>query len=273
MDFFNELQGLMIRYRFRPRKKLAQHFVVNEALVKRLVGLAELKQDDTVLEIGAGTGFLTRELLKSCKVVAVEMDEKLCQLLAKELASEGLNLVCADFLKAELPKFNKVVSLPPYSHCGEIVYRLLENDFELGVLVFQREFAEKLVALPGFKEYCALSVVVQYAFEPVLVQSVSPGFFFPRPKGDSCIVLLRANKRFGSVTSMELFPFFVKSIFRFQNKNLKNALEKSRQFLLPRLNVSSETFDKRLHSLPLPGKKVNLLEVAEFVEVFNRIAG
>ncbi len=272
MDLFNELQDLMVKHRFRPRKKLGQHFVVNEALVEKLAKLANLDESDTVLEIGPGTGFLTRKLLQKSKVVAVEVDESLCDLLEEEMPGKGLNLICRDFLKAKLPKFNKVVSLPPYFHSAAIMRQLVRHDFELGILVLQKEFAEKLVALPGFDEYSALSVLAQYSFEPRILERVSPGSFFPKPKEESCILMLKARKRFGEVKDMEGFAFFMKTIFRYRNKNLKNALEKGSQFITPSLKIGKREFGKRAAGLPMLGEKVCLIPVKRFVEIFNRLA-
>jgi len=272
MGLFDELQGLMIKYRFRPNKKIAQHFAIDQALLETLVKLADLNKEDVVLEIGAGTGFLTRELLKECKVVAVELDERLCRLLSNELPKENLSLIEGDFLDVELPFFSKVVSLPPYCKSAEIVFRLLRHDFGLGVLVFQKEFAEKLVAWPGLREYCALSVLTQYFFSAEIVQVVPSKSFFPVPKEESRIVALKRHKRFQPIKDPALFELFVKTVFRFRNKNLGNALQKSRQFLLQKMKLSEKEFGKRASSLPLLEEKVNLVSVQDFVRIFNKIA-
>jgi len=272
MELLGELQGLMIRYRFVPKRKASQHFVVNNALVQKLVSLALLEAGDVALEIGAGTGFLTRELLKKCRVVAFEIDESLCGLLSRELPPEKLALVCGDFLKQDIPKFTKVVSLPPYSESSAIVHKLLGHDFELAVFVFQREFAEKLVALPGFGNYSALTVLVQQRFDCRIVERISPSCFFPRPKGESAIVVLRARDKEPKVRNQAIFRFFVKTIFRFRNKNLRNALQKARQFLLPKLKMERKEFDAKVEKLPFLEEKVKLLSVESIAEAFNQIA-
>ncbi len=271
MTLFNELQNLMIKYRFRPKRKLSQNFVVNEALVQKLVELADLKKSDNVLEIGPGTGFLSRELLKHCPVVAVEFDKILCGLLEQELNQKQLTLICNDFLKAKLPKFNKVVSLPPYSQSSLIMLKMFLLDFNLAVLVFQKEFTEKLLAQPGFDQYSAVSVLTQYAFDLEPGKIVSPACFFPRPKEESRVILLKSKKLSPAVSDREGFALFVKTIFRFRNKNLKNALEKSRQFLLPSFKVSEQEFEKRSASLPISEEKVCFLEVEDFAEAFNQL--
>ena len=273
MDLFDKLQNLMIKYRFRPNKKKAQHFVVNSGLVEKLVELAELKKDDCVLEIGPGTGFLTRALLKKCPVFAFELDEKLASLLEQELPKKNLKLFREDFLKAKLPKFTKVVSLPPYSQSAGIIYRLLEQDFELAVLVFQKEFVEKLTALPGFDEYSAITVLVQHFFESRFAGRVSSTSFYPKPKGESAIVVMKARKSAKGVGDKALFTVFVKTVFRFRNKNLKNALDKGKQFLLPKMGLGENAFWERCKGLKKLDEKVKLLSVEDFVEAFEAIAG
>ena len=272
MVLFDELQNLMIKYRFRPNKKNAQHFVTSSALVEKLVRLAELKKEDVVLEIGPGTGFLTKELLKKSKVVGFELDEKLCRLLEQELPKKGLQLFQEDFLKAKLPKFNKVVSLPPYSQSSPIIYKLLVHDFELAVLVFQKEFVEKLLAFPGFDDYSPVSILTQYFFECKNAGTVSSACFYPKPKGESSVVVLKAREQAKEIKNREQFVLFIKTVFRFRNKNLRNALDKSRQFLLSSMKLDEPTFKQRQSALEKLDEKVKFLEVEDFVEIFNAIS-
>ncbi len=273
MSLLNELHSLMVKYRFRPNRRLGQHFMINEAVLEKMAELAGLQSNDVVLEIGAGTGFLTRLLQRKCKVAAVEIDEKLCTLLEQEMRKENLQLLCGDFLKVRLPPFNKVVALPSYSNSAAIMYKLFEHEFESAVLVFQREFAEKLVALPGFMEYNALSVLIQYGFEVSIVQKVEPGNFFPKPEGESCIVKMVKTEAYGKVRDKKAFAFFVKSVFRFKNKNLRNALLKSYQFIKEDLNLRENEFRERVEKLHMHDVKLNLISVREFVQIFNFLTG
>src|SRR3989344_4974741 len=179
MTLFNELQQLMVDHRFRPNKKMAQHFVVDELFLQKMVEEANLKKKDVVLEIGSGTGFLSQEILKHCKVVGVELSIDLGEVLEKKFSGQkNFTLIRGNFLSAKLPKFNKVVSLPPYHISGEIMNRLFREKFDLAVLVFQREFCEKLFAQPGFKEYSYLTVLTDYIFHRILlVKNVPPKTF------------------------------------------------------------------------------------------------
>ncbi len=272
MSLFAELNSLMVKYRFRPRKSNSQHFVLDERLIQRMVDSAGLKKQDTVLEIGAGCGFLTRELLKHCSVVAVESDPALAELLRSELPQEKLTVVEGNFLDAKLPEFNKVVSLPPYAVSTDITYRLLELGFESAVLVFQREFAEKLVAEPGFSEYCALSVMVNYFSEPeLLIGNISPKSFFPAPQTFSSLVRMYSKKRFGTAADEHAFREFVQSIFRFRNKNTSNALVTAAPFLGKHIKIPLAELKGFLVYRGFDDTKVSQAPVDFLVGVFNHI--
>ncbi len=271
MSYFVELNDLMSRYGFQPDKKMAQFFIMDELVVAKIVEVAELKENDVVLEVGAGTGFLTREIQKHCKVIAYELDDELFELLQKELPKENLELFHENFLKAILLKFNKIVCLPPYTISSDIIFKTLEFEPELVVMVLQREFVEKLRALPGFQEYSALSVLVQYYFDVQFIQHVHADSFFPPPEAVSSIVKLVLKKE-AKIRDKKSFEFFVKQLFRFQNKNLKKALNHSFQFIGPKLNLNEKDFKEILETLELGEVKVNLLEVEEFAELFELLS-
>ncbi|MCD6247321.1 MAG: ribosomal RNA small subunit methyltransferase A [Candidatus Diapherotrites archaeon] len=270
MSLFIELTELMAKYRFRPRKKLAQNFLTDEKVIQRMVTAAELNEKDKVLEIGAGTGFLTRKLQKHCSVIAIEYDETLCELLQNELAKDNLELICGDFLKVELPDFNKIVSTPPYHISKKIMIKLLKHGFELAVLAFQEEFVEKLTALPGFPQYGALSVLTQYKTNPKVIGKIEPKAFFPKPKSRSRIVKLEKNERKNKAVNELLFFRFVEELFRHRNKNLSNAISCSREFLSKKLGIGTKQGIEILHSFELE-KKVALIEVEEFIQMFNAL--
>ncbi|MDD5163233.1 MAG: 16S rRNA (adenine(1518)-N(6)/adenine(1519)-N(6))-dimethyltransferase RsmA [Candidatus ainarchaeum sp.] len=271
MKLFEELNQLMVKYRFRPDKKLAQLFVVDSGAVDFAIEAADLKSTDIALEIGAGTGFVTREIQKKCRVIAVELDNDLFRLLQNELPKENLELVHGNFLDLKLGKFNKVVSFPPYTIASAIIYKLLEKGFEKAVLVFQAEFAERLAAEPGFFEYNALSVLTQYFCSVRILKKIPASSFFPSPRVDSAIVVLSWKKRKKTARDTKKFKKFVQSLFRFSNKNLCNALKKSYQFIHADFKISEKEFEKRISSLKCCDAKVKLISCDEFVEIFNAI--
>jgi 16S rRNA (adenine1518-N6/adenine1519-N6)-dimethyltransferase len=269
MTLFAELNGLMANYRFKPEKKMAQHFVTDEAAIKKVLELACLKKSDVVLEVGAGTGFLTRELQKHCRVKAVELDDALFELLKSELKQENLELFHGNFLEIDAGDYNKVVAFPPYTISSEMVYRILWHGFEKAVLVFQSEFAERLIALPGFFDYNALSVITQYYCSVEIAGSLDSDSFFPRPNAKSAIVVLSAKKRFGVAKNEKGFERFVQELFRYKNKNLSNAAKKAFAFLEKCLGLDEKRFFAAIEKSGLKARKVYLLSCKNFVELFN----
>ncbi|MDO8624727.1 MAG: 16S rRNA (adenine(1518)-N(6)/adenine(1519)-N(6))-dimethyltransferase RsmA [Candidatus Diapherotrites archaeon] len=273
MFLHTRLQGLMVKYRFKPDRRLSQNFCVSEHFLDKLVTAAKLKSSDTVLEIGAGAGFLTEKLLEKCRVIAIEKDDALKQLLETELPEQDLELRHEDFLDSQFKKgaFNKIVSLPPYSVSSEIVYKILTLEFEDAYLVFQKEFAEKLVSQPGFADFGAISVATQYYCDAQLLFTVESNVFFPKPPGFSACLHLHSRRRFGRVSDEALFVHLIKELFRYKNKSLENALELAYPFLSKKLGYSREKMESRIKELPFVSQKIYLMEVEEFVGLFSAL--
>ncbi|MBI2597575.1 MAG: ribosomal RNA small subunit methyltransferase A [Candidatus Diapherotrites archaeon] len=276
MDLFQELNKLMAEYSFAPSRAKAQNFVISESLLKKMVEAAQLDEKDVVLEIGAGTGFLTRALLSSSKVVAFELDDKLFGLLlqnfSKEISLGKLRVFGGNFLEHQLQGFNKVVSLPPYTISSQMMFKLLSHDFELGVMVFQREFVDKCLSRPGFKEFCPIAVLVDYYFDSeVLVGNISPENFFPKPSAFSTMIRLLRKKNVARIKRQGLFEHFLKQVFRYKNKNLRNALHNSFSFFKTRTKMDKKEFEETVSKLRQSNSKVYLVESADFVEIFEKI--
>jgi len=208
----------------RANKRLGQNFLLDDSVVKRQVGFADLSSKDTVLEIGPGLGNLTEALLKTgAKVVAVEQDAEFCGFLKKRFG-ERLQLVQADAVKAFLPEFNKVVSNLPYQISSPITFKLLDIGFDVAVLMLQREFAERMVAKPRSEDYGRLSVGVYYRAECEILMSVHPHAFWPQPKVDSCLVRLVPKKPPFEVKDRDAFFQVTKAIFSHRRKKIINSL-------------------------------------------------
>jgi 16S rRNA (adenine1518-N6/adenine1519-N6)-dimethyltransferase len=203
-------------------KKKGQHFLVDRAVAERIASYAELRQDDRVLEIGPGTGNLTGLLAAHAACVyAVEVDPN----LAAELQGRFSNVqvINADALTVELPDYNKVVSNLPYQISSKITYRLLSRPFELAILMFQREFALRMIAPPGSKEYGRLAMVVGFLCEAQILETVSKSAFRPVPEVNSAIVRLRPKAERPAVGA-EKFMRLAEGLFCHRRKKVKKAL-------------------------------------------------
>ena len=229
MERINLLQRakhILRLYGFFPKKRLGQHFTVNSDMLQRLVSHASITKDDIVLEVGAGLGFLTQLLSSKCKkVIAVEVDPKIMRILRKQLHSlQNVDLIEGDILKVSLPPFTKVVSTPPYSISSPLLFRLLERNFDWAVLILQKEFAERLAASVGSKDYGRLTVTIYYRADVELLDYVPRTMFYPPPDVDSMMVRLKPRGSPFQVDDEETFFELVRTLFTQRNKKVRNAL-------------------------------------------------
>lgn len=228
----------------KARKQFAQHWLRSEKALNKIVAAANLQPQDRILEIGPGTGILTRQLITAVQsLIAVEIDRDLCELLVKKLGSlDNFLLLQGDFLTLDLetnlasfPAFqkpNKVVANIPYNITGPIVEKLLGtisapnlNPFESIVLLVQKEVAERLSAKPGSRSFGALSVRVQYLAECEFICDVPAKAFSPPPKVDSAVVRLRPRSIEPQANEPKHLETLVKVGFAAKRKMLKNNLK------------------------------------------------
>lgn len=194
---FTEVRRLLAQLEIRPSKALGQNFLIDGNILRILVEQADLRHDETVLEIGPGLGALTVELVaRARRVVAIERDPRLCRYLRENVA--GVELIEGDAVEVlEQPEFHpappyKVVSNLPYSISTPILERLVERADKprAMVLTVQREVAHRLAATPRHKDYGALTVFTQLWYHVTIAHIVSPRCFYPAPRVDSAIVVL-----------------------------------------------------------------------------------
>ena len=227
--------------RFRPKKRLGQHFLVEKKAIDAIISRARFGVSDFVLEIGPGKGALTLPLARSVNhVVAVEKDAHLIDVLKQKLLGSGITnvtLVHKDILTWD---FSQTKSLPieklqvignlPYNISSPFLEKLIENRKLVGraVLMFQLEVAKRIAACPGTKAYGAMTVLVQYYAQPYILFELSREAFYPRPKVDSMVLELDFDRphprraRHGGD-----FRKVVKSAFSHRRKTLLNSMKSS----------------------------------------------
>ena len=212
----------------RPKKALGQHFLVDENLLGVMGRLAALDADDVVLEVGPGTGVLTRFLAQRVgHVHAVELDRELEQPLRDALAGhENVGLLFADVLSLDLhgldPRPSKVVSNLPYNIATPFVVESLDAlaTVERWCVMVQREIADRFFAQPRTKAYGAVSVLIQLATRWVGFRHVPPTAFRPRPRVESA---LAAFERIAGPPLASVRPVVV-AAFAHRRKTLANSL-------------------------------------------------
>jgi len=258
--------------KIHAKKRLGQHFLLNQRIMCEIVGYANVKNNDTILEVGAGTGNLTSIIKdKAGEVIAVEKDSRLVGLLKKKFQSvQNIHIIEGDILDIGLPYFNKVVSTPPYNISSKLIFLLLDTDYEVIVLALQKDFAERLVAKPGSKDYGRLTVMVECKAKVELLGSISKNDFYPKPKVDSAIVRIIPKKKSEDVFELESFKEFVQILFSQRRRKLRKVIihylkMKSYENVEP-IIASINTIDKRVYQLSVDEFKYLFMDITKQIK-------
>ena len=200
-----------------------QHFMTNEKTVEKIVSAAKLKRKDKVLEIGAGTGILTRLIAREAdRVIAVEMDRRFKKVLGK-IDSGNVEIIYGNALDViDGIEFDKMVSNIPYSICEPLVGKLMKKAFALAVMSVPEGFYRTLAAKPGEKDYSLLTLKANSSFEVSLEMQIKKEDFEPQPKTESVVIALKPLSSKAYMKKPENFIF--RELFLQRTKKLKNAL-------------------------------------------------
>ena len=229
------------------RKKLGQHFLNSDSIAKSIISEAKITKNDTVFEIGIGQGILTSLLCeKAEKVISVDIDETLVQNAKSKFSHiDNLVLKSGNGLKKK-DNFTIFVSNLPYSRSKDAIEWLAQTSFSHGVIMVQKEFADKLLAKSS-KNRKAISIIATHAFDITTVSKVGKNNFSPPPKIDS--VILKIVKK--NNLSKDLVQT-INKIFSYRRKTVKNILKQ---------------FDKE----SIIDKRVDDLSGDEIIELANKI--
>ncbi|HTL62897.1 MAG TPA: 16S rRNA (adenine(1518)-N(6)/adenine(1519)-N(6))-dimethyltransferase RsmA [Nitrospira sp.] len=253
-------------------KRLGQHFLIDQNIVRKIVAAAELTSEDTVVEIGPGRGVLTEALAPAVsRVVAIEIDRQLHEVLQGRQAEwPNVELIRADALTypfETLPAGAIVVANLPYYISTPLLFKFLDHRlrFPRLVLMLQSEVAARLVAKAGDADYGVLSVMAQYAADVTKVFKVSANCFRPRPEVGSAVVVVRPRTTAQLSPPEECaFAALVKAAFAHRRKTLANSL-RDEGYVAP-------TVTKALEGMHLmPAVRAESLAVAQFIELARRL--
>lgn len=233
-----EIKNALREEDLKVLKSLGQNFLIDEKVLEEIVAAAELRSDETVIEVGPGMGVLTFALADKCKkVIAIEKDKKMSKYLRKEILQKygeesNIEIVNSDILKTNLPKFlqargvtkYKLVANIPYYITSPIIKLFLETETppEAMVMLVQKEVAERICAGKGDMSILALSVLL-YG-EPEMTRKVGNAAFYPVPKVDSVILKIASiGKKYPAEDYREIFRL-IKMGFSSKRKKLVNNL-------------------------------------------------
>ena len=269
MRLLERTKFLLRRHRIFPNRLLGQAFTVESSIFESMVGYASLEKSDVVLDVGAGLGFLTRFLAGKCKsVLAVESDVRLVGVLREQLSDlPNVKVIQGNVLKVRVPRFNKVVSIPPYYISSLLMLWLFRQKFDCAVLIFQKEFANRLIASVGSGDYCWLTVVAYYYVEVELLDDVPRFMFYPQPEVDSVIIRLKPKQLLPfTINNEALFRQLVQSLFTHRNRKVRNAVV---PFIRSTCAASAENISKMVEVLPFCDKRVRELAPEDFGVLAN----
>lgn len=234
------IKELLLKYGSHPSKGMGQNFLVNRQILEKIIAAADLKKENTILEVGPGIGTLTMGLADVVKkVVAVEKDKHMCQILKETLKDyKNIEVINGDILKTifGLPKQYKLVANIPYYLTSPLIRNFLETKYppELIVLMVQKEVAQRICASPP--NMSILAVSVQFYAKAKIISYVKKENFWPKPKVDSAIIKI-TPKIVGDQTSPDLFFKIVKAGFSQPRKQLGNNLSKSLKLNREQINL------------------------------------
>lgn len=253
-----------------PSKGLGQNFLTDRGALASIIGSSEVKKNDVVVEVGPGTGILTKELLRNVrKVIVFEKDARMCQILKETLSEfKNLEVIHGDFLKNQykFPKKYKVVANIPYYITSPLIKYFLEirNRPEFLILMVQKEVARRICANPPNMSILAASV--QFYAKAEIIRYVSKNSFWPKPKVDSAIIkitpLINANRK---PINADIFFRVVKAGFSHPRKQLAGNLSSG-------LKMRKDEMEKILKDYRInPQQRAETLSVGDWINLLEKI--
>jgi 16S rRNA (adenine1518-N6/adenine1519-N6)-dimethyltransferase len=221
----SEIKLILGQYGISPTKAKGQNFLVDDRVAEREVEYLEIEPSDIVLEIGPGLGVLTQLLTsKASKVECIELDKGTNAYLKERFGNE-IDLIEGDALELEWPKFDRFISNLPYSISSPLIFKLLDYEFKRGVIMVQKEFAERMAAKAGSDDYSRLSVNTYYRAKCEILEHVPRSRFWPQPEVDSSVVLLEPRSAPFQVLNERFYLTLVNLLFQHRRKKISTILK------------------------------------------------
>lgn len=281
MNLYSETLQILKKYNISANKKLGQNFLIDENIVDGIIEASEVGKQDLVIEIGPGLGTLTKKLLESAgKVICVELDERMINILNTRFSNENLHIINDDILKVDLKRLIKeekteritnvkVVANLPYYITTPIIMKLLEEKLDITsiTVMVQREVAIRLASNESSSDNGAITYAINYYTNPSIVLNVPKESFIPMPEVESSVIKLDVLKiPKVEVKSEEMLFKVIKLAFMQKRKTLVNSLTNGK------LLNSKEEIENMLISLDIDTKiRPEKLSLEEFAKISDYV--
>ena len=275
MNLREETEFLLNKYKLKANKSLGQNFLINQQIIDDIVKVANVNEDDLIIEIGPGLGSLTSKLADNAKkVVAIELDQNMIEILKERFSLyKNVEIIHGDIMKVDLKeiigeeKNVKIVANLPYYITTPIVMKLLEENLKMKsiTVMVQKEVGERFCAIPGGKEYGAITVSINYYSDSKIVLDVPKDNFNPIPEVDSCVVQLKLKKNHIELKDKKLFFRLIKIAFSQRRKNIGNSLTG--------IGMTKQEVKEMLQALSLDiNLRAENLSINQYAQIANYIA-
>ena len=276
-----KIKEILKQQKLAPKKRFGQNFLINKNVSEKIVRLAGIHPDDTIIELGVGFGALTGHLAKNCKkVIGLEIDSGIIRWHKEEgNLPDNVSLLHQDILQADFNKLAdeaggriKIIANLPYSISNPLLFKLTmhRDKIEWAVLMLQKEVAQRLSADTGTKDYGILTVRMAACASTQKLLDLGPQHFHPRPKVDSQVVRITFYPKPSRAEALPdydyaLFRIIVDAAFQQRRKTLVNALSATSL-----LAIDKETIEAALVQMKLDSKiRGERLQVEDFVDLTN----
>ncbi len=259
----------------KAKKSLGQNFLKDQVILKKIVELGKINNNDIVLEIGPGTGNLTEQILKKnpYKVIVVEKDQNLSEILKKKFGGK-LDVINEDILKCYKNfKFNtplKVFGNLPYNISTKILISFIQLDnlskyYEKFIFIFQKEVAERIVASVNSKNYGRLSIMTSWKMNKSKIIDIDPKFFYPKPKVWSSLITLDPKMKFQDLNKAKNLEHITNIFFNQRRKMIKNPMKQ----LFSNFEETAKKLNLDLKLRPQNLSKDKYIEICKIYEDLN----
>ena len=217
----------------KPKKSLGQNFLMDKNILKKIIKIGDINKDDHILEVGPGTGNLTRLLVESKpkKITVVEKDNKLSDIL-KNNFDHNIQVINADILNMPNKFYNqkyKIFGNLPYNISSQILSKWCLNDkfkFDKLILMFQKEVGERIIAKVNTKNYSRITILSNWKFNINKICEINPGSFFPKPKIKSMLLEFTPKTSYIKIKDPKNLEKLTKFFFSERRKMVKKKIQK-----------------------------------------------